>query len=402
MNGKRLFSPTKWHDTRDSRLRAVRDEINRLDEDRLLNSGVDILCQYFQDKNQIELPRLDRDSVSVDMREVQREVNDYGQIVTVTGTVVDVEVPFEGPADAFQVQPTSFHMNLPPAVVARNALHFSVQADGREKDQIRSEIDRTLDQIEKNLANLQRDVERFQPEVERLARETITQRREKVLSDRSLVSSLGFKLKERADAPRTYAPPDVRRKVRPQLPPTGGTPLNPEPALPEEDYNHILSVLNDMALTMERSPSAFQTLDEEALRFQFLIPLNGHYEGKATGETFNYEGKSDILIRIEGRNIFVAECKFWGGPKTLTEAIDQLLGYACWRDTKTALLVFNRNKNFSKVLESILETVSQNPNCVQQMKRDDETSFRFVFRHRDDPDREVTLTVLAFDVPRPD
>jgi hypothetical protein len=106
-----------------------------------------------------------------------------------------------------------------------------------------------------------------------------------------------------------------------------------------------------MAHVMERSPSAFVSMDEEALRSHFLVQLNGHYEGQATGETFNYQGKTDILIRSEGRNIFVAECKFWGGPKKLTETIDQLLGYSCWRDTKVAVILFNRNKDFSKVLE---------------------------------------------------
>jgi hypothetical protein len=46
-------------------------------------------------------------------------------------------------------------------------------------------------------------------------------------------------------------------------------------------------------------------------------------------------GKTDILIRDNDKNIFIAECKFWGGPKLFKETIDQLLGYTSWRDTKT-------------------------------------------------------------------
>ena len=53
--------------------------------------------------------------------------------------------------------------------------------------------------------------------------------------------------------------------------------------------------------------------------------LNGHYD--ATGETFNAEGKTDILIRTDGRNVFIAKCKFWKGQKALHVAIDQMLGY---------------------------------------------------------------------------
>ena len=31
-------------------------------------------------------------------------------------------------------------------------------------------------------------------------------------------------------------------------------------------------------------------------------------------------------MRSEGKNIFIAECKFWAGPSGLSEALDQLLG----------------------------------------------------------------------------
>ena len=87
----------------------------------------------------------------------------------------------------------------------------------------------------------------------------------------------------------------------------------------------------------------------------FLVQLNGAYEGQATGETFNGEGKTDILIRVEGKNIFVAECKFWSGEKAFLATIDQLLSYLCWRDTKAAVVVFNRNAGFSAVLAKIAE-----------------------------------------------
>ena len=118
-----------------------------------------------------------------------------------------------------------------------------------------------------------------------------------------------------------------------------------------DNYEYILSVLSSTAMFMERSPNTFKGMNEESVRDLFLALLNGHYEGQATGETFNYTGKTDILIRTEDRNIFIAECKFWSGPKGLTEALDQLLGYTAWRDTKTALLIFNRDRNMSTVLE---------------------------------------------------
>jgi len=123
-----------------------------------------------------------------------------------------------------------------------------------------------------------------------------------------------------------------------------------------------------MVKVMERSPKAFDGLDEEGIRSHFLVQLNGHYEGQATGETFNYQGKTDILIRSGDRNIFIAECKFWGGPQMLTQTIDQLLGYLSWRGSKTAILLFNRNRDFSKVLDSIPETVRAHPNFQKEVR----------------------------------
>jgi hypothetical protein len=293
-----------------------------------------------------------------------------------------------------------YTMNPPEALVTGNQLIFIVDAHGRDDQQVKREIERTLDQIERQLGNLRSNVAEFQRELPPLVREWIERRRTKLLADQRLVSSLGYKLKERSDAARTYAPPEVRRKITPRLPPKSVAPFRPEPALATEDYERILSVLHDMAIVMERSPSAFKALDEEALRFQFLVPLNGHYEGAATGETFNYEGKTDIIIRVDGRNIFVAECKFWSGRKMLTDTIDQLLGYTCWRDTKTAIIVFNRNKSFTKVIEAIPPTVEAHPNYLRTVGTSGETGFRYVFSHRDDPNRELSLTVLAFDVPQ--
>jgi hypothetical protein len=167
-----------------------------------------------------------------------------------------------------------------------------------------------------------------------------------------------------------------------------------------EHYEHILTVISNMVQVMERSPQAFAKMGEEDLRTHILVQLNGHYEGQATGETFNYEGKTDILIRAESRNIFIGECKIWKGAEIFRATIDQLLGYTAWRDTKTAIILFNRNKNTSSVIAQIPELVKQHPNFKREIAGyKQELGFRFILHHRDDKNHELTLTVLIFDVP---
>lgn len=166
-----------------------------------------------------------------------------------------------------------------------------------------------------------------------------------------------------------------------------------------DNYNHILSVIQNMAHVMERSPSAFKEMGEEDLRQHFLVQLNGQFEGAATGETFNVNGKTDILLRANGRNVFIAECKFWKGPKHYRETIDQLLGYTAWRDTKTAILVFNRGTAMSTVLDGIRNETSLHKNFKRQFDWKHESGYRYFFHHNGDTNREFMLTVLVFDVP---
>ena len=234
---------------------------------------------------------------------------------------------------------------------------------------------------------------------EKKAKNRVNARREKLLKDQGLAAGLGYPLRPRQDAPQTYIAPSVRRKTTPSQPPAAATRFVPEPTLEMQQYEHILSVMLNMVAVMERSPKAFREMQEEDLRQHFLVQLNGHYEGQATGETFNFEGKTDILIRVDGKNIFIAECMLWRGPESVKKKIDQLFGYTSWRDTKTALLIFNRERNFSAVLAKIPEIVESHPNFKRRLLYPSETGFRFILHNRDDKNRELTLTVLAFEVP---
>ena len=256
-----------------------------------------------------------------------------------------------------------------------------------------------MEHIEGNLNNLRDCVEPYNAKIRAYALKELEARKEKLLQDQNLVAELGYNLRPRTGNSSTYAAPQVRRKLKPSLPPQSNKPFRPEPALPTDDYEHILNVLENMTFVMERSPSAFVQIDEEGLRTHFLVQLNGHYEGQATGETFNSQGKTDILLRVEGKNIFIAECKFWGGPKKLTETVNQLLSYSCWRDTKVALMIFNRRKSLTKVLEAISPTIEKHPNFKRLIPIDGETRFRFVLGHSDDHAREMIISVLVFDVP---
>ncbi len=87
-----------------------------------------------------------------------------------------------------------------------------------------------------------------------------------------------------------------------------------EPTLADVTYEKILDVVMRMGLDMERHPATHLGKSEEHLRDLLLIVLSTHFDS-ATGETFNRAGKTDVLVRRQGTNLFVAECKIWRGEK---------------------------------------------------------------------------------------
>lgn len=404
-----LFTGPDSHSVDRHQRQQMVAEIEKVDPDRLLNTSVDDVAEYFANKYKIDVPALDEENLVVDQREKQidvsrdpsRWISDRSRPFYITGSEIEVEIPFTGEAEAFKIQPNPYSVNPPRASVKGNLVIFSIVGTSLQAEQVKSEIERMVRDIQSNLGNLRANLAGLNGQLAGEARAAIEARRNKLLANRNTVASLGFKMKERQNVSKTYAPSEVRKKISAVMPPASSAPYKPEPALGAADYEHILGVMQGMTQVMELSPSAFHHVDEEALRSHFLVQLNGHYQGQATGETFNYEGKTDILIRSEGRNIFIAECKFWSGPKKLSETIDQLLSYSSWRDTKTAVVIFNRNRDFSKVLSSIPDTVRAHPQYKKELPGSTETVFRYLFANRDDRNRELYLNVMAFDVPTP-
>lgn len=138
-------------------------------------------------------------------------------------------------------------------------------------------------------------------------------------------------------------------------------------------------------------------LNEEEIRDILLVGLNSQFEGGAGGELFNGEGKTDILIRVDDRNIFIGECKVWSGPKTMDDALDQLFRYLVWRDTKAAILLFIRRQDVTAIIDKAIAKIEAHPNYKRSRPRvDGDEHFEFTMHAEDDPGREIRLVLLPF------
>lgn len=157
----------------------------------------------------------------------------------------------------------------------------------------------------------------------------------------------------------------------------------------------MLRLFDDLGRDLERSAQRVRQLDEESLRDIFLMGINSHYSGFATGETFNRGGKTDILLRYNNENLFIAECKFWDGPALYTDAIGQLLNNLTVRDSHAVLVVFSRRQDFVAVQKRIRETTKKHEQYITE-----ETNFRNheVYRTETESGNPVKVAVKAFDL----
>ena len=372
----------------------------------MLQTPKEALIQYFIEEYTVDPPEIDESGIQTDRADtkvdIRNRIDYWGWDEShVVGTKITFYVPFHGESEFLEYKLSTTNFNPPMATIEVQELLFIYEQINPDPEGLKSRFDRDLNNLKQHLAWLAKDVEQFNSSIRSKVAQDLDARHKKILRDRDLVASLGFSLRPRSNAPATYVVPQVRRRIpKLKLPPLSDEPFQPEPALGDAEYDHILSVISNMVMVMERSPQVFRNMKEEDLRQHFLVHLNGQYEGQATGETFNYKGKTDILVRAEGKNIFIAECKNWTGSSDLTSALDQLLGYTSWRDTKTALIVFNRNSRMSTVLEGIPKTIKAHSCYKRDRPYECETGFQYILGHPSDPNRELTLTVLVFDVPR--
>ena len=397
----RLFVNNSFVNFKRDRLNRLTSEINNLARDVLLNTDENELYDSFASRYQLTTPVLKlSDKFLYPSEESSVITTVLGNAKSIMGTKFAFGVPFEGNLELFRLTPSTIIHSVASAGFNDNVMNLEYVLAPDDKDKLTPQFEEDMKLIETNLSNLKKDIDIYNAEMEQLITNTITGRRNKLLADDDFMESLNIPIMRKPEDKILFAPPRKKRQFNVNKPKTKIKFDKPEPTLKDPEYEYILEVLQKMSEVIERNPYAFSNLDEEDIRTHFLLMLNGHYEVMPTGETFNFAGKTDILMPYKGRNVFIAECKFWRGPKEFLDTINQLLSYTSWRDTKTAILIFNRNKSHSSVLNKIIETTPSHECFVKEIISKDETVFRYIFHKPNDKLRLLNLAILTFDFPK--
>jgi len=397
-----LFRGGNVFDAIQSRIGAASAEVEALPEQRILNTDPDTLTAYFVDKFGVAIPTIDRSSLSLTHHERNVTVRDEwrrDRQISVPGEAYDFELQFEGDPEFFNLQPSTYDTGPPDGVLNGHTITRTIEDRALPAERVKREVDSWLDSIERYLNWHRQSWATYPQTLSSSVRQRIDARRERLLRQKGSaaeLASMGIRLREKPGDARTFVAPTIKQRVTPQLPPMRPA-ATPDPTLAQEQYETILALIRGAGRSIEQSSSRTRQHDEETLRDIFLVPLNAHF-GAATGEAFNYQGKTDILIRSDGGNLFVAEFKIWKGDKQFLAAIDQLLSYLTWRDTKTALVILSRNAGFTEVIAKARDLTQSHASFVRGPVKLDESSYSFTFALPQDRERHVTVTVLLFDL----
>jgi hypothetical protein len=413
-----LFADGELREWLGARRDECQTEMQRLPESDLLAGAIDALAGAFTERFCV---------IPLTLHETQMSVEDRGEHpvwgsgglqagrVSVNtgagapGHAVTVRVPFSGTPRLWILQPSTWGSIHPEARLEQDVLLFPFVYPAGSTPPIKHQMEDILQRIEEPWLRSQgEDVGRFNAELAEFVTSYLTDRRERLLANRAHLDGLGLPIYRPDSAPQTYAAAAVERRPAPKL--GGATPQQAppiEPTLVEDLYNHIIGVITSMARGMERTPGDYASWAEEQLRDSLLVMLNTHYQGGATGETFNKSGKTDVLVREGDRNVFVGECKWWEGAAAFAgvdrdppSALDQLRNYATWRDARLALTVFVHNQSIGDVISSARAALETHPAFVSWATGEDEGLLRCRVRMTGAGDRAADLAVVFVHLPR--
>jgi DNA-binding transcriptional regulator YiaG len=305
----------------------LRKEVHSEDKNRLLNMNEMEYVEYLASKYRVDPLVLYFDQVSISSREIMipaerlpREFYDIDEGRSYRKQVVTYHIPFSGEAALLRCKPSPQILWSMEVDASVSSISFDVIYWSDNLEQIKREAEGNISHIRQQAEYVAKQVQSFNDALEKAICEIVQARKAEHLKQSNLLAQLGVPIKRVENVPATFAVPTVKKKVIVR-PSALNSAYTPEPTLDEPLYQEILRICHETGVEMERHPNIYQGKDEETLRDHFIMVLSPHFQS-VTGETFNKSGKTDILIRHDKSNIFVAECKFWSGLKTFLQAVD--------------------------------------------------------------------------------
>lgn len=404
-----IFSKGRISEIFQREMDAIQTTIENETENYILNVNETDYAEHLECKHKLDVPELHFDQVNADSYEAEIPAEYFPRTFHVYDgkkykkEIIQFFIPCSGNINLLAYSPANIisiggcgHFEIKGDSIVAEFINFSNNAE-----EINTSYQTEVKGVHSNYNYLRNQIIAFNNSLKGHIQSVFSQRKAKLLSKNNLLSSLGVPLRKKENVPTTFSipKPQLRDKiiVKPVVHEKG---FKPEPTLDNENYKKILKIINDIGKNFERMPSVYKDKGEEDLRDHILMTLDPNFEfGSASGETFNKKGKTDIQLRYDSSVVFIAECKFWSGPKNYLSTIDQLLGYLTWRDNKASVILFVKQKDFTSILSKIEAETIKHSNYLSTVGKTDENWFNYRFHINGDRNREVQVAVQVYNIP---
>lgn len=417
-----LFEKKEIRENLEIVLEKAKKEIDTLSNAVIVGTDMDELVEYYEVKYHIDRIEIYKDNITKDLSEEQiKESNPLynsenrfwePEYYLSDGYKVTFQIPFDGDIELLYLRPTTHYMCrfevdniVNPTKTECGKIVFSLKI---KKDELgKSDDSNSLVQnkFENAIRTYYDTVDRLNKEVDSF-NDILVDRIQGFLNVRKKKANDYIEMRERLSlplefddrAPNTHPIILKRNKGKRNTKFPDRKKPEEEYAISDDDYNNINNIIRLSCISMEKTARTFTQLHEEDLRDMMLSNLNTHYKNMASGETFNKIGKTDIYIPFENKAAYIAECKVWHGKKALAEAINQLCGYTTWRDTKTSLILFNKdNKSFNTILNTVDGMLEEMDVCDKSTKTE-HNEWTCTFSKEIESNDKLTIHIMLFDL----
>lgn len=371
----------------------------------ILNIDEEEYIKYLEDKYRLIPLEINKESEHIAKPVIEKEQRKnihWGGTSIVDVYYFKISYSYTGSKELFNIRPSSMTLtSYNICLESDNTVSFMIQLTQLEESSFNRAKNDAYSSAFINALNINKFVSNWNNGLRGLIEKQFRVVKDKYIKENSFFAAINVKTNQ--EASKVFSVPTIKKIETPKPKLDGEKSYTLEPTMSDSMYKDVLDVIYILGRSMERKPSLYMGKDEEALRDQFIFALEVKYEGvTATGETFNKNGKTDILLKHEkdGSNLFIAECKIWHGAKQFLEAISQLFDrYLTWRDSKVAVMMFVKNKEFSKTIETVKTEVSSHQYFVEALDTSKDSSFSYKFHLKDDKDKAVFLEIMLFHFP---
>jgi hypothetical protein len=400
----RSFYEKDEHKYREELVQKIKREIESANKEYILNVDEQEYISYLEEKYKLSPLEINKESEHIAepiIKQEQRNSREWGGTYSLDVYYFKISYSYSGSKELFYISPsnktvTSYNI----CIENEHTVSFIIQLTQLDENSFQRAKNDGYSSAFANADNVNKFVTSWNNSLRTLIQNEFKRIKDKYIKENSFYAAINVKTNK--DTSKVFTVPTVKVVEVPKPKMQGQKTYTLEPTMSDKMYQDVLEIIYSVGQSMERKPSLYLGKDEEALRDQLLLFLETRYEGTtATGETFNKQGKTDILLKYQdGTNLFIAECKIWHGAKHFLEAITQLFDrYLTWRDSKVAVIMFVKNKEFLKTIEAVKSEISNHEYFLEESSSTKESSFSYKFRLKDDKDKAVFLEVMLFHFP---